>query len=143
MLTAKSQEIDKVESLGVGADDHICKPFGVLELQARIKALLRRSKLHNKTTYNKHIISKKNIVINIEKHEVKKNEQLLNLTSKEFDLLLFLIQNSGKVYNREQLLHFVWNTDFNGYEHTVNSHINRLRMKIEDDPNKPQYIKTK
>lgn len=144
MLTSKSDEIDKILGLETGADDYITKPFSVREFQARVKAILRRSKFDADQTNNNvmpelHI---KKLIINQEMRKVEYNNQRLNLTPKEFELLSLLANNPGKTYSRAQLLHKIWGYDFEGYEHTVNSHINRLRAKIETDAGNPEYILT-
>ena len=143
MLTCHGEETDKVLALELGADDYVTKPFGVLELLARIKALLRRSEnnrlpepeLHNQ-------IMHKNITIDIDKRKATVNDERLDLTPKEFELLLLLASNPGKTFSRNELLEQVWGYSFSGYEHTITSHINRLRIKIETDLNKPEYILT-
>ena len=143
MLTCHSEETDKVLALELGADDYVTKPFGVLELLARIKALLRRSE-HNQSpqprVQNK--IVYKNIIIDIDKRKATVKEERLDLTPKEFELLLLLASHPGKTFSRNELLEQVWGYAFSGYEHTITSHINRLRIKIETDLNKPEYILT-
>ena len=150
MLTAKSTELDRVVGLEMGADDYLTKPFSLLELQARIKALLRRSDAlaapptlapaaGNEQASR---ISLGALRINIDKREVRVNEQQIALTAREFDLLLHFAQHPGHVFSRVQLLDQVWGYNHDGYEHTVNSHINRLRAKIEQNPAKPEYILT-
>jgi DNA-binding response OmpR family regulator len=141
MLTAKSDEFDKVLGLEVGADDYLTKPFSIREFIARVKAILRRSQINNPTP--KSVILKFNdLELNEEKRKVSLNGSAIDLTPKEFELLQLLMQNPGKSFSRESLLKRVWGYDFGGYEHTVNSHVNRLRAKIEKDPNEPEYIKT-
>ncbi|WHN65127.1 response regulator transcription factor [Cysteiniphilum sp. QT6929] len=140
MLTARSSEIDKVEGLSCGADDYLTKPFGVLEFQARVKALIRRNTLSVST--HKSSLRIGSLVIDPDKHKVFRDQKEVELTSKEFDILYFLAKNPQSVYSREQLLDCVWGVKYSGYEHTVNSHINRLRMKLEPDPANPIYIKT-
>ena len=144
MLTAKSEEIDKVLGLESGADDYLTKPFGIREFIARVKAILRRQAQNN---INVQVNKKKyfnfgSLQIDIEKRKVLMNDERVELTPKEFDLLVLMAQNPGKSYDRDQLLNLVWGYEFNGYEHTVNSHINRLRAKIEPDISKPKYILT-
>ena len=145
MLTAKTEELDKVLGLEVGADDYLTKPFSVRELLARIKAILRRLEV-DQQKYEQHeeqkILDFGDLKIDIEKHKVIINGNSVELTAKEFDLLTLFAQNPGKTYNRERLLDLIWGYQYNGYEHTVNSHINRLRNKIEKDPTNPRYIKT-
>lgn len=143
MLTARSEEFDKVLGLEIGADDYLTKPFGVREFIARVKALLRRGAQHtNATAHKNEVLTFDKLWINSEKHQVKLNGELVDLTPKEYELLLLLATNPGKSYSREALLKQIWGYDFSGYEHTVNSHVNRLRAKIEQDPNKPHYVKT-
>lgn len=142
MLTAKSEEFDKVLGLEIGADDYLTKPFGVREFIARTKALLRRYNNYSAPKVDNKTLAFEDLSINAEKHQVKLCGTLLELTPKEFDLLYLLASNPGKSYSREQLLKEVWGYDFQGYEHTVNSHVNRLRSKIETDANQPKYIKT-
>lgn len=143
MLTAKSEEIDKVLGLETGADDYITKPFSVRELQARVKAVIRRSDT-NKVSHNQDtiIITAGALTIDLDRRKVTKENQRLDLTPKEFDLLSLMASKPGKSFNRQELLNLVWGYDFIGFEHTVNSHINRLRAKIEPDMTKPIYILT-
>lgn len=145
MLTSKSDEIDKILGLETGADDYMTKPFSIRELQARVKAILRRRSLDTTTTKNTNdlpVLTHKDLVITQELRKVELNGERLNLTPKEFELLCLLSNNIGKTYSRAQLLHLIWGYEFEGYEHTVNSHINRLRAKIEKDPGNPEYILT-
>lgn len=142
MLTAKSEEFDKVLGLELGADDYLTKPFSVRELIARVKALLRRYEAFQKPVEKRDGIEVDGLEISLEKRKVKLNGETLDLTPKEFDLLYLLASNPGKSYSREDLLKQVWGYDFSGYEHTVNSHVNRLRAKVEKDPNNPDFIKT-
>ncbi|WP_167604572.1 response regulator transcription factor [Maribellus sediminis] len=144
MLTAKSEEIDKVLGLETGADDYLTKPFSVREFIARVKAILRR--LNSLSTENEADTGDRVVVedlnIDMVKRKVLLKNVKLDLTPKEFDLLALLAQKPGRVYSRNALLSKVWGYNFNGYEHTVNSHINRLRSKIEPDINHPKYILT-
>lgn len=144
MLTAKSTELDRVLGLEVGADDYLTKPFSIPELQARIKALFRRvaamSERH--ASQPPETLSFGDLCIDTGKRLVKISGRDINLTAKEFDLLLFFARHPGRVYNRTELLDKVWGYGHDGYEHTVNSHINRLRSKIEKDPAKPHYVLT-
>ena len=142
MLTAKSEEFDKVLGLELGADDYLTKPFSVRELIARVKALLRRFENYQKPYESNSEIVIDGLSINLDKRRAKLNGDIVDLTPKEFDLLYLLAKNPGKSYSREDLLSKVWGYDFKGYEHTVNSHINRLRSKIEKDPNHPEFIQT-
>lgn len=144
MLTARSEEIDKVLGLEIGADDYLTKPFSIREFIARVKAILRRVNTTNteKTSVPENSVSVENISIDLEKRKVHFNKNKLDLTPKEFDLLVLMVTNPGRVYSRSDLLDKIWGYNFNGYEHTVNSHINRLRSKIEPDINNPKYILT-
>lgn len=144
MLTAKSTELDRVLGLEVGADDYLTKPFSIPELQARIKALFRRvAALRNEqNSQSAETLSFNDLSIDTGKRQVMVGGQNINLTAKEFDLLLFFARHPGRVYNRTELLDKVWGYGHDGYEHTVNSHINRLRSKIEDDPAKPRFVLT-
>ena len=144
MLTAKSEEIDKVLGLEIGADDYLTKPFSIREFIARVKAILRRINTTNteKTSAPNNTLAVENLSIDLEKRKVHFNNNKLELTPKEFDLLVLMVSNPGRVYSRTDLLDLIWGYNFNGYEHTVNSHINRLRSKIEPDINNPKYILT-
>ncbi len=143
MLTAKSEEIDKVMGLESGADDYLTKPFKIREFLARVKAILRRQELLLQSTKKeKKVLRQGSLEIDLEKRKVLLSDQRLELTPKEFDLLFLLAKNPGRSYSRGELLELVWGYDFSGYEHTVNAHINRLRAKVETDPNNPSYILT-
>ena len=145
MLTAKSTELDRVRGLETGADDYLTKPFSVRELVARVKALLRRVDALSPETaggVENEIIERGKMRITVGKREVRIDDENITLTAKEFDLLAHFARNPGQVFNRVQLLDRVWGYNHEGYEHTVNSHINRLRAKIESDPAKPKYILT-
>ena len=144
MLTAKSEELDKVLGLELGADDYLTKPFSVRELMARVKSILRRVKAFEdgKPNNNDEIYELGELKVNVAKRRVRLRDKKVELTAKEFELLKLFISNPGKAFTRENLLNIVWGYQFSGYEHTVNSHINRLRAKIEDDPSNPRYIKT-
>ncbi|WP_346855309.1 response regulator transcription factor [uncultured Draconibacterium sp.] len=143
MLTSKSEEIDKVLGLEMGADDYISKPFGIRELLARIKAVLRRydSAQSIKPTEEKELRFDE-LYINVGMRIVELGGTRIELSPKEFDLLIHLASNPGRTYSRMQLLNQIWGYEFEGFEHTVNSHINRLRSKIEAKMNEPQYILT-
>ncbi|HSH20966.1 MAG TPA: response regulator transcription factor [Draconibacterium sp.] len=144
MLTARSEEIDKVLGLEIGADDYLTKPFSIREFIARVKAILRRIKTTDteKAEAIKNIFVVDNLTIDLEKRKVHNRDIKIDLTPKEFDLLILMVSNPGRVYSRSDLLDKIWGYNFNGYEHTVNSHINRLRSKIEPDINNPKYILT-
>ena len=144
MLTAKSEEIDKVLGLESGADDYLTKPFGIREFIARVKAIYRRQE-HNekiKDDQGPEKIRVHDLEIDLKKRKVSLESKRIELTPKEFDLLVLLASHPGISYDRDQLLREVWGYEFSGYEHTVNSHINRLRVKIEPDLNNPKYILT-
>ena len=143
MLTAKSTELDRVLGLEVGADDYVTKPFSIRELMARVKALFRRVDAMRKVSAEKNEqLDINGLIIDPDKRRVCLDGKEINLTSREFDLLLYFARNPGRVYSRSQLLDAVWGYGHEGYEHTVNSHINRLRAKIEDQPADPHFILT-
>lgn len=144
MLTAKSTELDRVLGLELGADDYVTKPFSIRELQARVKAIFRRvNELSQQNPSNQTgVIRAGTLSIDPEKRTVSLARQPLDLTPREFDLLLHFARHSGRVFTRPQLLDTVWGYGHDGYEHTVNSHINRLRAKIEEDPARPEFILT-
>jgi len=143
MLTAKSTELDRVLGLEIGADDYLTKPFSVLELVARVKALLRRFDVatgYSSVTSNNLVFE--NLQLFPDERKVLLKNQEVELTAKEFDLLYFFASNPNIAFKRSQLLDQVWGYGHDGYEHTVNSHMNRLRNKIEDDPDNIKFIKT-
>lgn len=141
ILTAKSEEIDKVLGLETGADDYMTKPFSVREFIARVKAIFRRIEvLHDKQDAT--ILRRGALTIDRDKRKVLKSNRRIELTAKEFDLLWLFATHPGRTYTRQELLDLVWGYHYDGYDHTVNSHINRLRSKIEDDVTQPQYIHT-
>ena len=142
MLTARSSELDRVVGLELGADDYLGKPFGVRELQARIKALLRRKRDALQAEQAPSNLRVGELEIDVRAREVALAGAPVHLTAREFDLLVQFARNPGRVYSRAQLLDLVWGQGFDGFEHTVNSHINRLRGKIEPDPAQPRYIHT-
>lgn len=142
MLTSKSEEIDTVLGLNLGADDYMTKPFSVRELTARVKARLRRTSLNQEAEATPQTYVYQGLTLDPVKHKVTLNGKVVELTAKEFDLLKLFMQQIGKTYTREELLSKVWGYAYSGYEHTVNSHINRLRLKIETDPANPAYILT-
>ncbi len=145
MLTARSEELDKVLGLELGADDYITKPFGIREFIARVKALMRRIEVDQRRGMagtGLEILRYGSLVINCTNRTVHVDERPLDLTNKEYELLELLARNPGRAFNREQLLEAVWGYQYEGYNHTVNSHINRLRSKIEDDPANPKYVQT-
>lgn len=145
MLTSKSEEIDKVLGLETGADDYLTKPFSIREFVARVKVVFRRkeeSAPASGTTPASPVIRFGTLEIDTDKRKVILNGQRIDLSPREFDLITLLASNPGKSYSRKRLLSLVWGYDFEGYEHTVNSHINRLRGKIEQDISKPEFILT-
>lgn len=142
MLTSKSEEIDKVLGLEIGADDYLTKPFSIREFIARIKAIFRRIDSVQKDVKDGALLKFGELIIDTPKRRVTLSGDRLALTQKEYDLLLVMATHPGRTYSREQLLNTVWGYQYSGYEHTVNSHINRLRTKIERDLNNPQFIKT-
>jgi len=144
MLTARSADVDRIVGLELGADDYLTKPFNVRELIARVKALLRRVDALTKPESDAptSLLEFGDLVIDVDKRKVTLRGEEVELTAKEFDLLLQFAKNPGRVYTRAQLLDLVWGYGHDGYEHTVNSHINRLRSKIESDQSKPSWILT-
>jgi two-component system, OmpR family, alkaline phosphatase synthesis response regulator PhoP len=142
MLTAKSEEQDKVDGFNIGADDYLTKPFSNGELVARIKALLRRTNKEIKTIDNPPFLQNAALRMDIENRSLYKLSVPVELTAKEYDLMQFFMRHPGRAFTRQQLLDEVWGPHFDGLEHTVNSTINRLRTKIESDQNKPEYILT-
>ncbi|MBQ2238372.1 MAG: response regulator transcription factor [Lachnospiraceae bacterium] len=143
MLTAKGDDMDKILGLEYGADDYITKPFNILEVKARIKAIMRRRATKNTTkdTGKQKLI--RGLMIDVEARRVTVDDKPINLTAKEFDLLELLIFNVNKVYSREELLKTVWGEDYPGDVRTVDVHIRRLREKIEKNPGDPKYVQTK
>ena len=144
MLTAKASEVDRIVGLELGADDYLTKPFSVRELVARVKAIFRRvSAVRAKTDAEDSLfVTLGALVIETDKRKVSLDGEVITLTAKEYDLLHHFASHPGRVYTRAQLLDQVWGYGYEGYEHTVNSHINRLRGKIEADPANPKYVLT-
>ena len=141
MLTARSEDMDKVIGFEYGADDYITKPFNILELKARVRALLRRSALVSNVT--EAVMNIGHIEIDTERRTAKKNNQLVELTVKEFDVFELLAKNPGRVYSRENLLNIVWGYEYQGDIRTVDVHIRRLREKLEENPAESEYVMTK
>ena len=143
MVTAKGQDMDKIMGLEFGADDYITKPFNIIELKARIKAILRRSVRKVELAPPSNALKVRDLEVDGESRRACISGNEVNLTAKEFDLLELLMQNKGKVYSRESLLNTVWGYDYPGDARTVDVHIRRLREKIEANPSDPRYIHTK
>jgi len=141
MLTARGEDMDKIIGFEYGADDYITKPFNILELKARIRALLRRSALVSNVTSS--VLSVGHITIDTDKRVATKNDEQVELTVKEFDVFELLSKNPGRVYSRETLLNIVWGYEYQGDIRTVDVHIRRLREKLEENPAEPEYIMTK
>lgn len=142
MLTAKIEDSDKIMGLTIGADDYITKPFNILEVKARIKAIMRRTS-KRKEPAGGPVLIKGSLKIDCESRRVFIGEREINLTAKEFDVLELLAMNPNKVYSRENLLNLVWGYDYPGDARTVDVHIRRLREKIEMNPSEPKYVHTK
>lgn len=146
MLTAKGEDLDKILGLEYGADDYMTKPFNILELKARIKAILRRShqnKGEKASQKQDHVLQLNELSMDLQGRRVFIEEKEYNLTAKEFDLLELLASNPGKVYSREALLDTIWGFDYPGDVRTVDVHVRRLREKIEKNPSEPKFIHTK
>lgn len=143
MLTAKSEDSDKIIGFECGADDYITKPFNILELKARIRALLRRASIQNVQEKQSSRLSRGHITLDVERRLAYKSDKPVELTVKEFDVMELLMRNPGKVYSRENLLNTVWGVDYMGDVRTVDVHIRRLREKLELNPASPEYICTK
>lgn len=143
MLTAKSEDMDKIMGLEYGADDYLTKPFNILELKARIKAILRRSAASQPEEGKAKQVEAKGLVLDYNSRKLKMEDKVVELTAKEFDLLDLFLSNLGRVYSREQLLDIVWGYDYPGDIRTVDVHVRRLREKIEPNPAEPIYIMTK
>ncbi len=144
MLTARSEELDKVLGLELGADDYLTKPFSIREMIARVKALVRRSDVDatNGRGHEQQVLTFEELSIDLLKRQVVVANNTIGLTAKEFDLLTLFAKNPGRAYSRQELLDIVWGYQYAGYSHTVNTHINRLRRKIETDPAEPRFIQT-
>ena len=143
MLTAKGDDMDKILGLEYGADDYITKPFNILEVKARIKAIIRRTTPKENVQNKSQVIEAGNLVLDCESRRVNVDGKEINLTAKEFDVLELLVQNPQKVYSRENLLNIVWGYEYLGDVRTVDVHIRRLREKIEANPSEPKYVHTK
>lgn len=143
MLTAKGEDMDKILGLEYGADDYITKPFNILEVKARIKAILRRTRVLARAAEKENILESGDIRIDKDNRRVQVCGREINLTGKEFELLEFLVANAGRVYGRAKLLQLIWGRDYPGDERTVDVHVRRLREKIEPNPSEPRYVQTK
>jgi DNA-binding response OmpR family regulator len=143
MLTAKGEDMDKILGLEYGADDYMTKPFNILEVKARIKAVMRRSKKEEAARPKGDTISAGGLTLDLDGRRTFRGNTEIPLTSKEFDMLRLLMENPGKVYKREDLLKAVWGDDYPGDERTVDVHVRRLREKIEEDAGNPVYVHTK
>ena len=143
MLTAKGDDMDKILGLEYGADDYITKPFNILEVKARIKAIMRRASGNKEKKGNSSEINKGDLQLDMDSRRLFILGREVNLTAKEFDLLELLVKNENKVYSREDLLGLVWGKDYPGDVRTVDVHVRRLREKIEANPSEPKYVHTK
>ena len=143
MLTAKGDDMDKILGLEYGADDYITKPFNILEVKARIKAIMRRTAASEPKEENSKVIESGDLKLDCESRRLFVQGREINLTAKEFDLLELLVMNPNKVYSRENLLNIVWGYEYPGDARTVDVHIRRLREKIETNPSDPKYVYTK
>lgn len=143
MLTAKGDDMDKILGLEYGADDYITKPFNILEVKARIKAIFRRNNRNVQEQENQKVIETKGLKIDVDSRRVYIDDKEVNLTAKEFELVYLLVSNPNKVYSREQLLKTIWGPSYPGDARTVDVHVRRLREKIEATPADPKYIHTK
>lgn len=143
MLTAKGDDMDKILGLEYGADDYITKPFNILEVKARIKAIMRRTAASEPKEENSKVIESGDLKLDCESRRLFVQGREINLTAKEFDLLELLVMNPNKVYSRENLLNLVWGYEYPGDVRTVDVHVRRLREKIEPNPSEPKYVYTK
>lgn len=143
MLTARGEDMDKILGLEYGADDYITKPFNILEVKARIKAIMRRTGKQSTGKVESKIITTGDMKIDCENRRVYQGDRELNLTAKEYDLLELLAMSPGKIYSRENLLNIVWGYEYPGDARTVDVHIRRLREKVEQNPSDPKYVYTK
>ena len=143
MLTGKGDDMDKILGLEYGADDYITKPFNILEVKARIKAIMRRTSPERAPQVQSSVIEKGDIKLDCDSRRLFINDNEINLTAREFELLEILIKNENKVYSRENLLKIVWGEDYPGDVRTVDVHVRRLREKIEANPSEPKYVHTK
>ena len=143
MLTAKGEDMDKILGLEYGADDYITKPFNILEVKARIKAIMRRTAGTTKKEVVSNVIEKGDLKLDCDSRRLFILGKEINLTGREFELLELLVKNENKVYSREKLLEIVWGKDYPGDVRTVDVHVRRLREKVESNPSEPKYVHTK
>ena len=143
MLTAKGDDMDKILGLEYGADDYITKPFNILEVKARIKAIMRRTAGRAETEHRPQVVEAGDLRLDCDGRRLYIHDKEVNLTAKEFDVLELLVLNPNKVYSRENLLKLVWGADYPGDVRTVDVHIRRLREKVEPNPSEPKYVFTK
>ncbi len=143
MLTAKNDDMDKILGLEYGADDYITKPFNILEVKARIKAIIRRNRIRSERAAGGTSVAVRDLRLDVDSRRVFVAGREVNLTAKEFDLLELFVTNPGKVYSREQLLGLIWGESYPGDVRTVDVHVRRLREKIEENPAEPKYVYTK
>jgi len=143
MLTAKGDDMDKILGLEYGADDYITKPFNILEVKARIKAIMRRTTVRDAKPVATQVIESGDLKIDCDSRRVYISGKEMNLTAKEFDIIELLAKNPNKVYSREKLLSLVWGDDYPGDARTVDVHVRRLREKVEENPSEPRYVHTK
>ena len=141
MLTAKGDDMDKILGLECGADDYITKPFNILEVKARMKAIIRRNSVKKES--KEHVLRLGDLTLDEDNRRVYIKDSEINLTVKEFDVLEMLVSNPGKVYSRDALLKLIWGSDYPGDARTVDVHVRRLREKIESNPSEPKYVQTK
>lgn len=141
-LTAKADDMDKLLGFENGADDYVTKPFNILELKARVRALLRRSQ-SGKDTREESRVTIGDITVDSDERNTYKNGRIIDLTAREFDIVELMMHNPGRVYSRENLLNLIWGSDYSGDIRTVDVHMRRLREKLEDNPAQPEYVLTK
>ena len=143
MLTAKGDDMDKILGLDYGADDYITKPFNILEVKARIKAIMRRTSPERTESVKSTTIVSGDVTLDTDSRRLFISGKDIDLTSKEYDLMLLFVKNPGKIYGRDELLSTIWGSDYPGDARTVDVHIRRLREKIEPNPSEPKYIRTR
>jgi len=144
IMSAKDSDVDKAIGLGLGADDYISKPFSMIEISARIKAVIRRATKYSNNDKKEEVVMAKigDVIIDVDNFVVIKNDQIIQLTSKESEILKLFMHNPNRVFTKAQIYSSVWKEEYYGDDNVINVHMRRLREKIEDDPSNPQYIKT-